>query len=211
MESFFVSSYARAADCRPDTRPEFACIGRSNVGKSSLINLLLGRKRLSKISSKPGKTRLLNLFSSSQGWLLMDMPGYGWAKCSKAIQAHMRRESEAYLRDRTNLACLMVLLDVRHKPQLIDLNFIRWAAKQGLPLGLVFTKADKIPRTQLQQSLLHYEETLYKDWEKLPPRFVSSSHTKRGREEILRFFAQTQQCFLDHSSEAATQSVPSTT
>ena len=195
MEAFFIDSYAKGADCRADHRPEFAFIGRSNVGKSSLINMIFGRTALAKISSKPGKTRLLNLFASSEEWLLMDMPGYGWAKCSKAEKARICNMNEAYLLSRSNLACLLILLDVRLLPQPIDIDFIRWAATAQLPLALIFTKADKCSGSVVKRNVDVYEKQLLKDWAELPPRFLSSSRTQKGRKELLDFFAETKQVF----------------
>ena len=187
----FVCSYAQATSCTPDSKPEFAVIGRSNVGKSSLINFLLERKAIAKISSRPGKTRLLNLFLVNEQWLLMDMPGYGWATCAKTEARRMQHENEAYLSSRENLTCLFILLDCRHKPLSIDLDFIRWAGKQQLPLALVFTKTDKISKSKLKHQVNSYQAALYKDWEDLPPHFTTSALHQSGREELLRFVEST--------------------
>ena len=203
MEIFsttFLRSYTRAADCKADRRPEFALIGRSNVGKSSLINMLLNKKTMAKVSSRPGKTRLLNAFLVNEQWILMDMPGYGWARLPRVERDRSEQENTAYLRTRANLACLLVLLDCRHSPQAIDLDFIRWTAQIQRSLVLVFTKADKLSKSQLHRRIANYQYRLREDWEELPPYFITSAKSYSGRSELLAFLHKTAQVFLRESS-----------
>ena len=191
ISSLFIRSYARAQDCTLEQKPEVALIGRSNVGKSSLINMLLQRKELAKTSSRPGKTRLLNLFEVNNGsWLLMDMPGYGWAKLAKSDAKRMQTENKTYLLTRKNLVCLLILVDIRHKPLRIDLEFIRWVGEQEIPFGLVFTKADKLSKSQIQLQLTTYNNKLKEEWELLPPTFISSAAKQQGRAEVLSFLEE---------------------
>ena len=203
MEFFsatFLRSYARASDCEVETRPEFALIGRSNVGKSSLINMLLNRRAIAKVSSRPGKTQLLNSFLVNNQWLLMDMPGYGWASLPRTERDRLERENKIYLQSRSNLACLLVLLDCRHKPQVIDIDFIRWIGQIHLPLALIFTKSDKLSKSNLQKHISHYQKQLLKDWEELPTYFITSSKNYSGRTELLNFLQKTAKAFVEHTS-----------
>jgi GTP-binding protein len=172
----------------PD-RPEFAFIGRSNVGKSSLINLLTGRKGLAKISTRPGKTQTINHFMIDERWYLVDLPGYGWSRVSREKKASWGAMIEHYLKGRENLTCLFVLLDARLEPQAIDYEFLGWAGSR-LPLALVFTKTDKLSRNQWNRNRLLHERELAKTWEPLPPRFATSSVTGAGREELLGYIAE---------------------
>lgn len=183
----FVSSVADVRKCPSDEKPEFAFIGRSNVGKSSLLNMLTGKKNLAKTSNKPGKTQTINHFIVNGEWYLVDLPGYGYASVSKEKRAGFGVLIENYILKRENLYCLFILLDIRLEPQKIDLAFIQWSGEKGIPLCLVFTKADKLTRNQLRHNLAAYRARLEQQWEELPTMIVTSSATKTGREDLLSF------------------------
>ncbi len=184
---FFISS-ARADQCPQDsTRTEYAFIGRSNVGKSSLINMLTGRKALAMTSSTPGKTLLINHFLINNEWFLVDLPGYGYAKRGKKEMEKLRNLIEYYVLERRQLTCLFVLIDSRLPPQKIDLEFIEWLGEESVPFAIVFTKADKNKRGALQQNVAGFLRTLRQQWEELPPYFVTSSESRLGRNELLDY------------------------
>ncbi len=186
-ESVFVKSSSAMDQCPSPKKAEFAFIGRSNVGKSSLINMLTGRKSLAKISSKPGKTQLINHFEIDGSWYLVDLPGYGWSKVSKQLKADWGVMIEEYLLKRENLACLFVLIDSRLKPQNIDYEFVTWLGEQGIPFAIVFTKTDKQSKTKFQSIKATHLRQLKKDWEELPMIFESSAIEQTGKKEILSF------------------------
>lgn len=186
-EAVFTGSSSNYQQCPQDKRPELAFIGRSNVGKSSLINMLLVHKGLAKISNKPGKTQLINHFLVNQACYLVDLPGYGWAKASKLAKAQWSKMVRDYLLHRANLACLFVLIDSRHKPQKIDLAFIDWLGTHKVPFAIVMTKADKVSKQQVQVHRHELEQVLHKDWEVLPHFLITSSHGQVGRLEMLGF------------------------
>lgn len=186
-EATFISSHSDIAKCPPPNKPEFAFIGRSNVGKSSLINALVERKRLAKTSVKPGKTQTINHFLINNGWYLVDLPGYGYASVSKTLKEGFGRMIEDYVSKRETLYCLFILIDSRLEPQKIDLSFIQWAGEKGIPLCLVFTKTDKLSRGQLQKNFALYQRTLKQSWDELPPLILTSAVDKSGREEVLSF------------------------
>ncbi len=171
----------------PSGKPEFAFIGRSNVGKSSLINMLTGRKALAKTSGKPGKTRLINHFLINEQWYLVDLPGYGWAKVGKQQRGRFEEIITGYLLNSPHLTCVFVLIDIRLEPQAIDLEFINWLGENGLPLAIVFTKADKQSRNKNIRSVQMFEKALLASWEELPPRFITSSRQGTGRDELLGY------------------------
>ena len=183
----FVISNTDVRKCPEGTRPEYAFIGRSNVGKSSLINMLTARKGLAMTSQKPGKTLLINHFLINKEWFLVDLPGYGFAQRGKEGRENIRRIIESYVLQRPQLTCLFVLLDCRHEPQKIDLEFMEWLGENEVPFAIIFTKIDKISRGRLTENLNKYKERLLKTWEELPPILLSSSETKDGREEILDY------------------------
>ena len=183
---FFISSRS-VAQCPEGNRPEYAFIGRSNVGKSSLINMLTSRKGLASTSSTPGKTMLINHFIINQSWYLVDLPGYGFAKRSKRDLAKLQNLIHSYVLQRSQLTCLFVLIDSRLAPQPIDLDFIRFLGENGVPFSIVFTKADKNKSSKLSSNVSLFLETLQEEWETLPPHFVTSSQTGLGREEILQY------------------------
>ena len=181
----FISSYADVAKCPPEDKPEFAFIGRSNVGKSSLINMLTNSRKLAKTSVTPGKTQTINHFLINNSWYLVDLPGYGYASVSKSTREGFGKMIEDFVLKRKNLACLFVLIDSRLEPQANDLNFIHWAGSKEVPLALVFTKIDKLKRNELQKNLKQYEKTLLTQWEELPTIILTSSVEKDGKDELL--------------------------
>lgn len=183
----FVISNTDVRKCPEGTKPEYAFIGRSNVGKSSLINMLTARKGLAMTSQKPGKTLLINHFLINKEWFLVDLPGYGFAQRGKEGRENIRRIIESYVLQRQQLTCLFVLLDCRHEPQKIDLEFMEWLGECEVPFAIIFTKIDKISRGRLTENLNKYKERLLETWEELPPILLSSSETKDGREEILDY------------------------
>jgi len=187
--SEFVTSSANWEKCPETHKPEFAFIGRSNVGKSSLINMLASRKNLAKTSSTPGKTQTINHFLFNGQWFVVDLPGYGYASVSKTSRYEWGKMIEQYLINRTNLYCTFVLIDVRLPPQPIDLDFITWMGDQQLPLAIVLTKTDKLKQTDLAKSIAHIEAQLLQSWAELPPVFITSSVKKTGQKEILNFIA----------------------
>lgn len=183
----FVISNTDVRKCPEGTRPEYAFIGRSNVGKSSLINMLTARKGLAMTSQKPGKTLLINHFLINKEWFLVDLPGYGFAQRGKEGRENIRRIIESYVLQRPQLTCLFVLLDCRHEPQKIDLEFMEWLGENGIPFSIIFTKADKLKGGRLKMNINNYLRELSKEWEELPPYFVSSSENRTGRTEILDY------------------------
>lgn len=186
----FTVSSARIDQCPNSNLPEYAFIGRSNVGKSSLINMLTGKGKLAKTSATPGKTILINHFVINGEWYLVDLPGYGYAKRSKKDTEKFEHMITTYILDREQMTNLFLLIDVRHEPQQIDLEFMEWLGENGVPFSIVFTKADKVSKAKLNGNVMHYLTELKKQWEELPPYFVTSSETKMGREEILNYIEE---------------------
>lgn len=186
----FIISNTDVRKCPEGTRPEYAFIGRSNVGKSSLINMLTERKGLAMTSSKPGKTLLINHFLINNEWFLVDLPGYGFAQRGKEQREQLRTLIENYTLYREQLTSLFVLVDSRHEPQKIDLEFMEWLGENGIPFAIIFTKIDKISRGRLNENVKAYKERLLESWEELPPIFYSSSETKEGRDEILGYIEE---------------------
>lgn len=186
-EAEFVISNTDVKKCPDDNRLEYAFIGRSNVGKSSLINMLTNRKGLAMTSSMPGKTVLINHFLINKEWYLVDLPGYGYAQRGKAGRESIRRIIDSYILKRETLTCLFVLIDSRHEPQKIDLEFMEWLGENGIPFVIVFTKIDKLSRSKCVGNINRYKEELLKTWEELPPVFETSSEKKLGKVEILDY------------------------
>lgn len=186
----FVISNSRVEKCPTTGLPEYAFIGRSNVGKSSLINMLTARKGLAMTSQKPGKTQLINHFIINDAWYLVDLPGYGYARLGKNSRDSLRRMIEDYVLERKELVLLFVLLDCRHDPQKIDLEFIQWLGEEGVPFALVFTKADKLSKGRLAANVEAYKAKLHEEWEELPPIFVTSSEERMGRDELLGYIEE---------------------
>ncbi|MCC5928249.1 MAG: YihA family ribosome biogenesis GTP-binding protein [Cyclobacteriaceae bacterium] len=189
----FIKSSVNVDQCPSHDKPEYAFIGRSNVGKSSLINMITARKNLAKTSSKPGKTQLINHFCIDDAWYLVDLPGYGWSKVSKKTRATWGPMIEKYLLERKNLACLFVLLDTRLEPQSIDYDFIEWLGEKQIPFALIFTKADKQSANQNAKILAVHKRQLKLVWEYLPEIFISSSVDHRGRSEVLEYISSINQ------------------
>ena len=191
----FVISNTDYKLCPKEIYPEYAFIGRSNVGKSSLINALVDKKNLAKISGKPGKTQLINHFKINDNWFLVDLPGYGYASTSKTNREIFKVMINKYILNRKNLICLFVLLDIRHEPQSIDLEFMKKIGQEKIPFVMVFTKSDKISQTQISKNIKHYKTTMLKQWESLPEIFITSSEKKKGRSEILKFIEKYNEGF----------------
>ena len=183
----FVSSHADVKKCPPPNKPEFAFIGRSNVGKSSLINMVTGRKKLAKTSGTPGKTQTINHFIINDAWYLVDLPGYGYAKLSRDKRYAFGKMIEQYILNRQNLHCLFILIDSRLEPQKIDLDFIQWSGSKEIPICLLFTKSDKLTKNQLNKNISIYQATLLKTWQELPPMIITSATEKTGQTEVLTF------------------------
>lgn len=186
----FVVSNADYKKCPTHDKPEFAFVGRSNVGKSSLINMLTGRKALAMTSSTPGKTMLINHFLINDSWYLVDLPGYGYAQRGKKAMEQLRHLISSYVLGREQLTCLFVLVDSRLEPQKIDLEFIRFLGENGVPFALIFTKSDKTKRSQLGGNVARFLKTLKEEWEELPPHFVTSSADRSGRDDVLDYINQ---------------------
>ncbi len=183
-------SSARVDQCPVHQTTEYAFIGRSNVGKSSLINMLTGFNKLAKTSSMPGKTMLINHFLINKEWYLVDLPGYGFAKRSKKAQEELERMISSYILRREQMTNLFVLIDIRHDPQRIDLEFFEWLGENGVPFSIVFTKADKLSKARVAGNVSHYLSELSRQWEELPPYFVTSAENRQGREELLDYIEQ---------------------
>ena len=183
----FVISNSQVSKCPTTGLPEYAFIGRSNVGKSSMINMLTGKKGLAMTSQKPGKTQLINHFIINGAWYLVDLPGYGYARRSRENRDRLRQIIESYILGRQQLTCLFVLLDCRHEAQRIDLEFMEWLGQNGVPFAIIFTKTDKLSRSRLQENLAAYREKMLETWEELPPIMTSSSEKNEGRDEILAY------------------------
>ncbi|MGC3948069.1 MAG: ribosome biogenesis GTP-binding protein YihA/YsxC [Chryseolinea sp.] len=183
----FISSFSDVAKCPAPDKAEFAFIGRSNVGKSSLINMLTNVRKLAKTSVTPGKTQTINHFLINESWFLVDLPGYGYASVSKSLRQGFGKMIEDYVLKRDNLYCLFILLDSRLPPQKIDMAFIEWVGSKEIPVALVFTKVDKLKANELQKNIAEYKRTLLTRWEELPPLFLTSSEKRTGRDELLEF------------------------
>lgn len=186
----FIISNAVVSKCPNTNNPEYAFIGRSNVGKSSLINMLTGRSKLAKTSATPGKTMLINHFLINNEWYLVDLPGYGYAKRSKKDKDKLEVMISSYILKREQMINLFLLIDCRHEPQKIDLEFMEWLGENGVPFSIVFTKADKLGGGKLKHNISFYLKELKKQWEELPPYFITSSENKTGRQEILDYIEQ---------------------
>lgn len=187
----FVISNSDVSKCPNEPLPEYAFIGRSNVGKSSLINMLTNNKNLAKTSGKPGKTQLINHFKINSNWFLVDLPGYGYAKVSKKTKSVFQQFITEYFEKREQLVLAFVLIDIRHEPQKIDLEFLTYLGESGIPLSIIFTKADKVPRSKVNNLVASYKKALLEgEWEEMPPYFITSSETELGRDTILEYINQ---------------------
>lgn len=186
----FVISNTDINKCPNDGKPEYAFIGRSNVGKSSLINMVTGHRKLAMTSATPGKTLLINHFVVNDEWYLVDLPGYGYSKQSKSQNEQLEHIISSYVLNREAMTLLFVLIDCRHEPQKIDVEFFQWLGENGVPFSIIFTKADKLTKTALSSNIAAYKKRLLEDWEELPPVFITSSETGLGREELLQYIEQ---------------------
>ena len=195
----FVISNTDISKCPQDGKPEYAFIGRSNVGKSSLINMLTNNKKLAKTSGKPGKTQLINHFIINDDWYLVDLPGYGYAKSSKTNRAEWEKFIVKYLTKREELVNVFVLIDSRLAPQKIDLEFMNWCGEKQIPFSMVFTKIDKLSSSSLQKNLVKYKKEMLKQWETLPPVYTTSSESKFGRERLLNYIEQINQAIEEQA------------
>lgn len=191
----FIKSSPDLISCPKPALPEYAFSGRSNVGKSSLINMLTGIKNLAKTSSTPGKTKYINHFLINGKWYLVDLPGYGYSRVGEKLRKSFPAMIQDYLLKRDTLACLIILIDCRHEPLANDLNFINWAGQRQIPLALCFTKADKLSATRLEININNYKKKLQENWQELPEIFITSSVTRTGRNELLNFIERTNIAF----------------
>ena len=198
----FKCSSERIGQVPKDKLPDIAFIGRSNVGKSSLINMLTGRKGLAMTSSTPGKTLLINHFLINGSWYIVGLPGYGYARRGKEGRENIRRIIERYVLGRESMTCLFVLIDSRHEPQKIDLEFMAWLGENGVPFAIVFTKADKLGTTVLRDKIEAYKTRLLEEWEELPPIFITSSETRKGRDELLDYIGSLNEMIKNAPSGA---------
>jgi GTP-binding protein len=192
---FYISSQ-KEKDCPKTIMPEYAFIGRSNVGKSSLINMITNQKKLAKISSTPGKTQLINHFLINNSWYIVDLPGYGYAKTSKSNKKKFQKSITEYFKKRKQLVSAFILIDIRHSPLKIDLEFIIWLATNKIPFSIIFTKTDKITKTEIDNKLLNYKKEVEKNWEILPEFFISSSKKHTGKEDILNYIDKINQSII---------------
>jgi GTP-binding protein len=193
----FVISNSTWEKCPSEKRVEYAFIGRSNVGKSSLINMLTNHKKLAKTSGKPGKTQLINHFLINSSWFLVDLPGYGYAKVSKTLRKGFSNLIKDYILRRPNLINLFVLIDSRLEPQKIDLEFIQWVGEKGVPFSIIFTKADKLGGGKLSQNIQIFKNKLSETWEELPQMFISSAESGQGKEEIISYIDEINKSLID--------------
>lgn len=189
--AIFIKSSPTIKECPEPDKPEFGFIGRSNVGKSSLINMLTGFGKLAKTSAQPGKTRTINHFLVNDLWYLVDLPGYGYAKVSSSLKENWTKSTEKYILKRDTLLCLFMLIDSRHKPQSSDLRFMEFLGVNGIPFARIFTKSDKLSPAALKKSVSEYDKIMLENWESLPATFVTSAIDRRGRDEILEYIEET--------------------
>ncbi|WP_410006070.1 ribosome biogenesis GTP-binding protein YihA/YsxC [Aequorivita nionensis] len=186
----FLMSNSEVAKCPKDRLPEYAFIGRSNVGKSSLINMLMLRKSLAKTSGRPGKTQLINHFLINKNWYLVDLPGYGYARVSKTSKKTFQKFITNYFEKREQMILAFVLVDCRHEPQPIDLEFMQWMGESGIPFNIIFTKADKLKPKALERNIALYAEKMLETWEEMPPYFITSASDSTGRDEVLKYIEE---------------------
>lgn len=190
-------SNSQVAKCPKDRLPEYAFIGRSNVGKSSLINMLTNCKNLAKTSGRPGKTQLINHFKIDDRWFLVDLPGYGYARVSKTTKQVFQRFITDYFEQREQLVSAFVLVDIRHEPQKIDVEFMQWLGERAISFAIIFTKADKLKPQAIERNVAAYKEALLEWWEEFPPYFITSAQNKTGKEELTQYIEQTNQTIIN--------------
>ncbi len=193
----FLMSNSDVAKCPKDRLPEYAFIGRSNVGKSSLINMLMLRKNLAKTSGRPGKTQLINHFLVNKNWYLVDLPGYGYARVSKSSKKTFQKFITNYFELREQMVLAFVLVDCRHEPQPIDLEFMQWMGENGIPFNIIFTKADKLKPKALERNIETYSNKMLETWEEMPKYFITSASNSEGRDEVLNYIEKTNQNLTD--------------
>ena len=199
----FIKSSVLLSQCPPDNKPEYAMIGRSNVGKSSLINMITNHSKLAQTSSKPGKTQTINHFNINDQWYLVDLPGYGWAKVSENKKDEWKKMINTYLKERQNLMCVCVLIDSRLPPQEKDFYFIKWLGMNEIPFVLIFTKIDKQSALKTEQNIALFKESLLELFEEFPEHFVTSSEKAIGKENILNFITETNKSFINPNIQAS--------
>jgi GTP-binding protein len=187
----FILSAPDVGSCPKEQVPEYAFVGRSNVGKSSLINMLVRRRKMAKTAAMPGKTQLINYFKINNKWFMVDLPGYGYAKAPKDLRETLEKRVRNYLEKRKQLTAIFLLIDVRHKPLVVDIEFMKWLGGKGLPFSIVFTKADKLEPYLLRHHIKDYLHSLEETWEELPPYFITSSFSELGRDAILDYIHGT--------------------
>jgi GTP-binding protein len=198
----FIISNSEVAKCPKDILPEYAFIGRSNVGKSSLINMLTNHKNLAKTSGRPGKTQLINHFKINSNWFLVDLPGYGYAKVSKKTKSVFQQFITDYFEKREQLVCAFVLIDIRHEAQNIDIEFMEYMGESEIPFCIIFTKADKISKVKIQSNIAAYsKQMLANNWAEMPPYFVTSATESKGKEELLSYIEEINQDVFKNNSE----------
>lgn len=196
----YIKSSAKVEDCPPADKAEYAFIGRSNVGKSSLINMLCGINGLARISSSPGKTQIINHYLVNESWYLVDLPGYGYAKVSQQKRAQFSKMISRYILERKNLMCVFVLVDTRIAPQKIDLEFMESLATAGIAFAICFTKCDKLSSIQLPKTIAAYKRKMLEEWEEFPMHFLTSSEKKTGKKEVLDFISETNKIYVQLNS-----------
>ena len=193
----FAGSYPTESQCPADGKPEYAFIGRSNVGKSSLVNMLTGRKNIAHTSRTPGKTQLINFFLADGQWYLVDLPGYGYARISKRKRREWRRMIEGYLQKRQSLQCAFILVDANVPPQQIDIEFINWLGEARIPFVIVYTKTDRLKPEELESNISAIQQALLQYWQELPQQFITSSVKGEGRDEILQFINEVNERYFN--------------
>lgn len=196
-KSFYIGSFPSEHKCPRDEKPEYAFIGRSNVGKSSLINMILSRKELARTSKKPGKTQMLNYYVVNESWYIVDLPGYGYAKISKTKRKEWSKMIHGYLQKRQTLMCAFILLDSNIPPQQIDIDFINWMGEMRLPFVIVYTKMDRLKPTEKEEKITLIQNKLLEYWNELPQQFYTASNKGQGRDEILAFIEQINEEYQD--------------
>jgi len=196
LQAQFSGSFVDYKACPAPVIPEYAFIGRSNVGKSSLVNMLVGQNKLAKVSATPGKTQTINHFLIDHAWYLVDLPGFGWAKVNRSKKEQFQLMTRDYICFRPNLICTFLLVDLRLSPQQIDLDFMEWLATENCPFVMVFTKADKLSQTKAMLHLEAYQQKMLESWEEMPNFLITSSQNKQGREELLQYIAQLNTTFV---------------
>ena len=200
-EANFMGSFVREDKCPIDTKPEYAFIGRSNVGKSSLINMLTNKKGLAKVSSTPGKTQTINYFLIDNSWYMVDLPGFGYARISQTKRAEWEKMIYYFLKNRKNLQYVFVLIDSMIPPQKLDMDFLMWLGANHIPFAIVYTKTDRLLSKDLKKNVQNIQNEILKNWNELPTQFITSAEKKRGNVEVIDFITQTNQLFYENQTK----------